>query len=139
MNRTVWGGGAPKGGDLRLLEDGSKRGGALSSNRVPAETANEGQSRNVQESKRVNGRLHKSEHTKGGGALEVRDLRLLEDGSECGGALVSDVVAPETASMGEVGAARDQARQWALTEGRTLGAGSSAERPTPAIAASSCP
>ena len=60
------------------------------------------------------------EHTKGGGALEVRDLRLLEDGSECGGALVSDVVAPETASMGEVGAARDQARQWALTQKRTL-------------------
>ena len=54
----------------------------------------------MQESRRVNGRLHKSEHTKGGGALEVRDLRLLEDGSECGGALVSDVVPPETAKHG---------------------------------------
>ena len=98
--RTLWGGGALEGGDLRLLEDGSKRRGAPSSDIVPAETANEGQSRNVQESKRVNGRLHKSEHTKGGGALEVRDLRLLEDGSECGGALVSDVVPPETAKHG---------------------------------------
>ena len=36
----------------------------------------------------------------GGGALEGGDLRLLEDGSECGGALVSDVVPPETAKHG---------------------------------------
>ena len=34
---------------------------------------------------------------KGGGALQVGDLRLLEDGSERGGALVSDVVVTETA------------------------------------------
>ena len=36
----------------------------------------------------------------GGGALEVGDLCLLEDGGERGGALGSDVVAPETASEG---------------------------------------
>ena len=36
----------------------------------------------------------------GGGALQVGDLRLLEDGGERGGALVSDVVASETASEG---------------------------------------
>ena len=36
----------------------------------------------------------------GGGALELGDHRLLEDGSERGGALVSDVVAFETASEG---------------------------------------
>ena len=36
----------------------------------------------------------------GSGALKIRDLRLLEDGSECGGALVSDVVAVETAKHG---------------------------------------
>ena len=34
----------------------------------------------------------------GGGALEVGDHRLLEDGSERGGALDSDLVAHETAS-----------------------------------------
>ena len=33
----------------------------------------------------------------GSGALEVGDHRLLEDGSERGGALVSDVVVPDTA------------------------------------------
>ena len=33
----------------------------------------------------------------GGGALEGGDLRLLEDGSECGGALFSDFVVPNTA------------------------------------------
>jgi len=33
----------------------------------------------------------------GGGALEIRDHRLLEDSSKRGGALVSDLVAPNTA------------------------------------------
>jgi hypothetical protein len=36
----------------------------------------------------------------GGGAPQVGDLRLLEDGGERGGALVSDVVGSETASEG---------------------------------------
>ena len=36
-------------------------------------------------------------NTLGGGALEEGDVCLLEDGSECGGTLVSDVVAVETA------------------------------------------
>jgi len=36
----------------------------------------------------------------GGGALEVGDLCLVEDDSERGGALVSDLVAFETASEG---------------------------------------
>ena len=36
-----------------------------------------------------------------GGALEVGDLRLLEDGSERSGALGSDSVASETASKGQ--------------------------------------
>ena len=35
-----------------------------------------------------------------GGALQVGDLRLLEDGGERGGAVVSDRVASETASEG---------------------------------------
>ena len=39
----------------------------------------------------------------GGGALEVGDLRLLEDGGERGGALVSDIIEFETASEGQRG------------------------------------
>ena len=39
----------------------------------------------------------------GGGALELLDLRLLENGGERRGAHVSDVVAPETASEGQDG------------------------------------
>ena len=39
-------------------------------------------------------------NTRGGGALELGDSRLLEDGGECGGAFVSDVVAVETAKHG---------------------------------------
>ena len=35
----LWRGGAPQGGDLRLLEDGSERGGALGSDLVVADTA----------------------------------------------------------------------------------------------------
>ena len=50
------------------------------------------------------------------------DLRLLEDGSERGGAFVSDVVLKETEKgVGEAGKAREQACQRALTERRTLG------------------
>ena len=39
----------------------------------------------------------------GGGALEVGDLRLVEDSSKRGGTSVSDVVLPETASEGQDG------------------------------------
>ena len=42
-------------------------------------------------------------NTRGGGALEVGDLCLLEDGGEYSGALGSDVIAPETASEGQDG------------------------------------
>ena len=40
-SNDMWGGGAPQGGDLRLLEDGSERGGALDSDVVVSETAGE--------------------------------------------------------------------------------------------------
>ena len=39
----------------------------------------------------------------GGGALQVGDLRLLEDGGERGGALVSDAVVSQTTSEGQDG------------------------------------
>eukprot|EP00964_Phaeocystis_antarctica_P068634 scaffold41591_cov42-Phaeocystis_antarctica.AAC.2 len=39
--RTLGGGGALQVGDLRLLEDGSKRGGALVSDRILSETVSE--------------------------------------------------------------------------------------------------
>ena len=60
-------------------------------------------------------------NTLGWGALQIGDLRLLENSSESGGALGSNVVATETASEGWVRAVREQACQWALTERRTLG------------------
>jgi hypothetical protein len=44
--------------------------------------------------------LTRNQTLSGGGALELGDLRLLEDGSERGSALVSDVVVFETASEG---------------------------------------
>ncbi len=40
---------------------------------------------------------------KGGGALQVGDLRLLEDGSERGGALGSDLVVADTAAWVRLG------------------------------------
>ena len=42
----------------------------------------------------------KANTSRGGGALEVGDLRLLEDGSERNGALGSDAVVQETAREG---------------------------------------
>ena len=44
-------------------------------------------------------------NTWGGGALELGDSRLFEDGSERGGALGSDLVVADTA-VGEVGVVR---------------------------------
>ena len=41
--RTLWGGGAPKPLDLRILEDGGECSGALVSNVVASDTASEGQ------------------------------------------------------------------------------------------------
>ena len=46
------------------------------------------------------GALTRKQTLWGGDAPEVGDLRLLEDGGECGGALGSDAVAVETASKG---------------------------------------
>ena len=39
----------------------------------------------------------------GGGALQVGDLRLLEDGGEREGALLSDLIPPKTVSKGRGG------------------------------------
>ena len=46
---------------------------------------------------------HAKENTRGGSALELGDLRLLEDGGERGGALGPDLVVPETADEGRSG------------------------------------
>ena len=53
---------------------------------------------------------------RGGGALQLLDLRLFEDGGERGGALVSNVVGRDTASDGQDG----NGERGALTERRTL-------------------
>ena len=55
-----------------------------------------------------------------GGALEVGDLRILEDGGKRGGALISDVILGETVSEGWRGdAVKEQACQRVLTQKRT--------------------
>ena len=56
----------------------------------------------------------------GGGALEIGDLRLVEDGGKCSDSLVSDAVVLETASKGRVRTVGEQACQRALTEQRTF-------------------
>ena len=43
---NAWGDGAPQVSDLRLVEDGGERSGALVSKEVAFETASEGQDRN---------------------------------------------------------------------------------------------
>jgi len=79
-------------------------------------------------------------NTRAAGALQIGDLRLLEDGGERGGALGPDVVASETVSEEHrAEMVRDQECQGALTKKRTLRAGSSPKQPTRALAASSCP
>ena len=87
--------------DLRLLQDGSNCGGALVSKAVASETASEGKNRNV--SVGVSMGADTKANTRGRGALELGDLRLLEDGSERSGAIVSKAVVLETASEGQNG------------------------------------
>ena len=94
--------GAPQVGDLRLLENDGERGGALVSDVVVEETADEGRSGDGERVGVSMGTGTKCEHT-GGGALQIGDLRLLEDGGERSGALSSDSVASETVSEGQVG------------------------------------
>ena len=60
--------------------------------------------------------------TRGGGALQVGDLCLVEDGSERSGALSLYGVAFETASEGgRSGMVSGSACQWALTQKQTFG------------------
>jgi len=89
-------GGALEVSDVRLVEDGSERGGAVVSDVVVFETMSEGWER-AQACQRT---LTQKQTLWGGGALQVGDMRLLEDGGERGGTLVSDQVASETASEG---------------------------------------
>ena len=71
MGADTKAGGALEDGDHSLLEDGCERGGALSSNIVPAETANEGQSMNVAGEQGCQRALtQKQTLCGGGGALE---------------------------------------------------------------------
>ena len=94
------GGGALELGDSRLFEDGSERGGALVSDAVALETAGEGRGEDHEKAVVSRGADTKANTLWGNGAPEVGDLCLLEDGSERGGALVSDVVASETVGEG---------------------------------------
>ena len=93
------GGGALEGGDLRLLEDSSEHGGALNSDVVAKKTASERRGEDGERGREqpCQGALTERRTLSGGGALEVGDHRLLEDGCERGGALGSDLVITETA------------------------------------------
>ena len=64
----------------------------------------------------------------GGGALEVGDHRLLEDGSKRRGALGSDAVVPDTARDGWGHSERAGACQRALTRKQTLQGGGALQR-----------
>ena len=61
----------------------------------------------------------KKANTVGGGTLEIGDLRVLEDCSERGGALVSDAIARDTARDGRGHSERAQVRAGADTTANT--------------------
>jgi len=90
-------GGALEVSDIRLVED--QLGSTLVSDVVELQTVSEEQSGDGERSGVSRGADAKA-NTQGCNALEPGDLRLLEDGSERRGALVSDVVEFETASKG---------------------------------------
>ena len=84
---------------MSLLEDGSERGGPLGFDVVALETVSEGRS-GTSERVGVSTGADTQASTRGRGALEVGDHRLLEDGSERGGALGTDAIVIETARDG---------------------------------------
>jgi len=91
---------------MRMWKGGRKQGGRLGKGARKEVCSLTDASRNVQKGgsaarkcKCVSGHCHKSERS-GGSAPQVGDLRLLEDGGERGGALVSEYVPPQTASGG---------------------------------------
>ena len=115
--------------DLRLFEDGSERGSALGSDVVVRNTASKGQDGNG-ERVGVSTALTLKQTLWGGGALELSDPRLLEDGGERGDALGSDVVDPNTASEGQDGNdERVGVSMGADTKANTLWAGGALDRP----------
>ena len=85
--------------DLCLVEDGSERSDALVFDPVALETVSAGQDGNSERVGVSTGADTKANFG-GGSALEIGDRRLLEDGSERGGALDSDGIALETARDG---------------------------------------
>ena len=121
-----------EGGDLRLLDDGSERGGALDSDEVEVETASEGWDGDGERVGVSTGADTKA-NTRRGGALELGDSRLFEDGSERGGALIFDVVLLET-----VNERRDEDGETAgVSRGADMKANASGRRRTPARSRSS--
>ena len=63
----------------------------------------------------------KKANTVGGGTLEIGDLRVLEDCSERGGALVSDAIARDTARDGRGHSERQGVSMGADTKANTWG------------------
>ena len=105
---------------MRLVEDGSECSGARVSKAVGSDTASERQGGNGERVIGVSMGADMRASDGGGGALERGHGAALEPLAQLGDALVSDVVAGETAR--EVVAVGLQACQWALTRKRTLGA-----------------
>ena len=66
--QTLWGDGPPQVGDLRLLEDVGERGGALGSDVVVEETANEGRSRDGERVASVSMGIYRKANTGANGA-----------------------------------------------------------------------
>ena len=95
--RTLWSGGVLQVCDLRLAEDGSECSSTLVFDEVVVETASEGGSQRAGAYQRS---LTRKRILWGGGALEVGDIRLYEDGSEREGALGPKLVHPKTARDG---------------------------------------
>ena len=88
--------------DADAAANGSERGNARDSDFVAIEPASEewGGDGEREREACLNGQKRTRS---GGGALQGGDLRLLEDGGERGGTLVSDVVGRETAATGGMG------------------------------------
>ena len=128
------GGGALEGGDLRLLEDGGKCGGALVLDAVEVETASKGQDGNGERIGMSMGDGLKPTTLWGGGAPERGHGAPLERTAQLGDALsgvgavaILTDAAELVAGQAATGRRRSEC-QWALTERQTLGSGGALQR-----------
>ena len=118
--RTLWGSSALEMGDHRLLENGSERGDALDSDVVVSETASKGWGGDSERVSVSMGIDRKANTLRVAAPWRSEICVSLRMAASAAAPLSPILFLQRLQSMGGVGAVRDEACQWALTQRQTL-------------------